>query len=257
MSPNDAMNIRPDLRAHYESYYDGASEWRRLGALGKAANILAVCTGEGPLDSVLEIGCGDGAVLARLDELGFGGTLEGVDISSSGIAALRARGLKRLRAAEVFDGSRLPHADGSVDLAVLSHVVEHLEHPRQLLGEAARVARRVVVEVPLEDTWRHPRDYRPSPVGHINFYSRANLRRLVQTCGLTVLRERWSNPPLALYRYQFPRLGTAAWALKQALLGALGPLALRLTCYHYTVLCAPLNTPRQTPAPELPPPRGA
>ena len=122
---------------------------------------------------------------------------------------------------------------------VLSHVVEHLEHPRQLLCEAARVARCVVVEVPLEDTWRHPLDYHPSPVGHINFYSRANLRRLVQTCGLAVLRERVSNPPPAVYRHQFPRLGGAAWAVKQALLAALGPLATRMTCYHYTVLCAP------------------
>ncbi len=233
------MDISPELRSHYAGYYDGASEWRRLGALGKADNIVRVCAGLGPVDTVLEIGCGDGAVLARLEELGFGGALEGVDISPSGIDALKARGLKRLRAAEVFDGSRLPHADGSVDLAVLSHVVEHLEHPRQLLCEAARVARRVVVEVPLEDTWRHPLDYRPSPVGHINFYSRANLRRLVQTCGLTVLRERVSNPPPAVYRHQFPRLGGAAWAVKQALLAVLGPLATRMTCYHYTVLCAP------------------
>ena len=55
---------------------------------------------------------------------------------------------------------------------------------------------------------------------------------------LTVLRERVSNPPPAVYRHQFPRLGGAAWAVKQALLAALGPLATRMTCYHYTVLCA-------------------
>ncbi|MFO1490961.1 MAG: class I SAM-dependent methyltransferase [Kiritimatiellia bacterium] len=230
------MDISPGLREHYEDYYDGASEWRRLGAVGKADNIVRVCAGR-PVESVLDIGCGDGAVIARLEETGFGKTFSAVDISSSGIATLKARGLKRLVSAEVFDGSRLPQAGQGVDLAILSHVVEHLEHPRQLLNEAARVARWVVVEVPLEDTWRHPRDYRPSPVGHINFYSRANLRRLVQTCGLEVVCERISNPPLAVYRHMNRTTGPLAWAVKQSLLAVLGPLATRLTCYHYTVLC--------------------
>ena len=41
---------------------------------------------------------------------------------------------------KLFDGARVPYPDNSFDLAYMSHVVEHLEHPRQLIYEAARVA---------------------------------------------------------------------------------------------------------------------
>lgn len=230
------MKIHPNVQTQYEHYYDGTSEWRRVGAIGKAENILRLCDGLN-IQSVLEIGCGEGAVLARLEEEGFGEALEGLDISSSGIEALKARGLRRLRAAEVFDGMQIPRGEGAFDLAVLSHVIEHLEHPRQLLNEAARVARRILVEVPLEDTWRHPLDYKATPTGHINFYSRANLRRLVQTCGLKILRERVSNPAVQMYRHLFGRWGGVAWAAKQGLLVLPTALATRLSCYHYAVLC--------------------
>ena len=89
-------------------------------------------------------------------------------------------------------------ADARFDLAVLSHVLEHAEHPRRLLAEASRVARVLFVEVPLEDTWRLARDFTPDAVGHINFYSMASLRRLVQSCGLEVLDERVVPPGRAI-----------------------------------------------------------
>ena len=232
------MEVSEQVRAHYDGYYDGASEWRRVGALGKADNIMRLCRGL-TVDTLVDIGCGEGAVLARLDELGFARAYHAFDISSSGLAALRARGLARLAQAEVFDGARLPAADGAYDLAVLSHVVEHLEHPRGLIREAARVARRVFIEVPLEDTWLHPRDYVPAPVGHINFFSPANLRRLVQTCGLRVTAQRIAPPHPAVARFMNPRFGPLAHAIKATLLALCPAVATRLTCYHMAVLCEP------------------
>lgn len=41
-------------------------------------------------------------------------------------------------------------SDGSFDLAIQSHVLEHVEYPRVVSHEAARVADYVFVEVPLE-----------------------------------------------------------------------------------------------------------
>jgi SAM-dependent methyltransferase len=62
----------PDNKSHYDSYYHGAPrelEWRPLGAVDKAGNVARLAEGHA-VGSILELGCGDGAVLARLSEFG-------------------------------------------------------------------------------------------------------------------------------------------------------------------------------------------
>ena len=232
-----ATGVSPELQRHYDAYYgDGASEWRRLGALAKAENVLALCA-EWPHASVLEIGAGEGALLARLAELGFGERLFAAEISSSGARAIRARGVRRLAAPVRFDGATLPFGDARFDLAVLSHVLEHAEHPRRLLAEASRVARLLFVEVPLEDTWRQPREFEPDAVGHINFYSASSLRRFVQTCGLEVLAERVALPAREAVIWRTGLRGRVAHALKRLALHAAPGLATRVFTYHGALLC--------------------
>lgn len=229
--------VSAELRGRYDRYYDaGPSEWRRLGAFAKAENVLALC-GEIPHESLLEIGAGEGALLARLAELGFGRWLHAAEISESGVREIRARGIPGLAACERFDGGALPWPDDCFDLALLSHVLEHAEHPRQLLAEAARVARAVFVEVPLEDNWRLPRDFRPDGVGHINFFSPRSLRRFAQTCGLEVLAEKVAVPSREAMVFRSGRRGALAHALKRLGLRAAPPLATRLATYHGALLC--------------------
>jgi SAM-dependent methyltransferase len=229
--------VSSELRGRYDRYYDaGPSEWRRLGALAKADNLIALC-GEIPHESLLEIGAGEGALLARLAELGFGRWLHAAEISESGVREIRARGIPGLTACERFDGDALPWPDGSFDLAVLSHVLEHAEHPRRLLVEAARVARAVFVEVPLEDTWRLPRDFRPDGVGHINFFRPRSLRRFVQTCGLEVLAEGVAVPSREAMIFRSGTRGALAWVAKSVALRAAPRLATRLATYHGALLC--------------------
>jgi SAM-dependent methyltransferase len=229
--------VSQPLRERYDACYaEGASEWRRLGALAKAENLVALCAAH-PHASLLEIGAGEGALLARLAELGFGERLAAAEISRSGVRAIRARALPGLAGVVRFDGDRLPWADASFDLAVLSHVLEHAEHPRRLLAEAARVARAVFVEVPLEDTWRLPRDWRPDAAGHINFFSAKSLRRLVQSCGLEVLAERVAVPSREAMVLRRGARGALAHGLKAAALSLAPALALRLATYHGALLC--------------------
>jgi hypothetical protein len=39
------VKISDHLKVNYEDYYeDGASEWRRLGAMGKVDNIVSLCS---------------------------------------------------------------------------------------------------------------------------------------------------------------------------------------------------------------------
>lgn len=97
-------------------------------------------------DSVLDLGCGPGALRARLDPT-EGPKWVGADVTLGMLVTLRRLfpGAPVCRA----DAGRLPYRDGSFDVVVLRHVLEHL--PRWLmeatLDEALRVARRAVVPV--------------------------------------------------------------------------------------------------------------
>jgi ubiquinone/menaquinone biosynthesis C-methylase UbiE len=231
-SPNLTNSLNP-----YDDFYDGESEWRRLGALDKTANILALCASL-PHERLLEIGAGEGSILQCLAEARFAAEMFALEVSSSGLRAIQRRELPGLVEARLFDGSRVPYADASFDLAVLSHVLEHVEHPRQLINEASRVARHVFIEVPLEDTWRMPRDYRPTATGHINAFSEKTIRRLVQTCGLTVQRQVTTNPSRAVYAYRYGRRGLAQYWVKRLALRLAPALATLLWTYHTSLVCS-------------------
>jgi len=230
------------LRANYDDYYeDGPSEWRRLGAVDKADNIAALCRSL-PHESILEIGAGDGSVLSRLADLDFGAKLFAVEISPSGVEVIQRRGIPRLVECRLFDGSRIPYETDAFDLAVLSHVVEHVEHPRQLLYEAARVAKHVFVEVPLEDISRRPEDYHPDRVGHINFYSRRTIRWLLQSCDLRVIEQITTNPSKGTYVHHGGRKGLLQYHVKQLLLNYAPGLAVKHFCYHESLVAAKITT---------------
>lgn len=229
--------ISDRLRTNYEDYYDeGGSEWRRLGAIGKADNIVSLCS-DLPHRSVLEIGAGEGSILKRLSELGFGEELYALEISPSGVEAIRNKGISQLYECKVFDGYNVPYNNDRFDISILSHVVEHVEHPRQLLYEASRVAKYVFIEVPLEDTIRLPRDFVFDKVGHINFYSPKTIRRLVQTCDLRVLHQIITNPQKEVYTYQKGDKGLVNYYIKQVLLKALPSVATELFTYHCALIC--------------------
>jgi SAM-dependent methyltransferase len=71
-----------------------------------------------PGERILDLGCGDGQLTARL--LKAGADVVGVDASASMVAAARARGI----AADEASAERLPYADASFD-AVFSNAALH------------------------------------------------------------------------------------------------------------------------------------
>src|SRR5580704_12344433 len=81
------LSVDKALAQNYADYYepqDDLLEWRRLGAADKCANIVRLCSRLEHHD-VLEIGCGDGAILERLAGDGFGARFAGLEISPSGV----------------------------------------------------------------------------------------------------------------------------------------------------------------------------
>jgi SAM-dependent methyltransferase len=88
---------------------------------------------------VLDLGCGLGGYSKVLADRGLDVTA--FDVIPEYVERARSLGVR----AELYDGDRLPLADGSVDTVFLLEVVEHLEDPAALLREARRVARRNVL----------------------------------------------------------------------------------------------------------------
>ena len=127
------MTKRPrntDIRRHYEHTFASVSpEWRRLGAIDKSRNVLSLC-GSYDFANVVEIGAGDGAILEQLSRHGFAHSYTALEISKSAVDAIKDRNIGGLKEAVLFDGYSIPFEDGAFDLAILSHVIEHVEHPR-------------------------------------------------------------------------------------------------------------------------------
>jgi ubiquinone/menaquinone biosynthesis C-methylase UbiE len=229
--------VSDHVKANYEHFYqDGDSEWRRLGAIGKVDNVISLC-GDLPHMSILDIGAGEGSVLKRLSELAFGEKLYALEISPSGVDAIRNKGIARCVECNTFDGYNIPYPDEIFDVAILSHVVEHVEHPRQLIYEAARVAKYLFIEVPLEDTIRLPSNFVFNSVGHINFYTRKSLRLLIQSCNLTVLRQIITNPSREIYTFQKGYKGSINYYVKQSLIKVLPAIATGIFTYHSALIC--------------------
>lgn len=231
------IKVSDRLKQNYDDYYrTDEAEWRRLGAIDKAANIVRLCE-RVPHRSLLEIGAGEGSILARLSELGFADELYAVEISSSGVEAIAGRKIPRLVDVALFDGNHVPFDDGRFDVAVMSHVLEHVEHPRQLLYEAARVARHFFIEVPLEDISRLPSDYVFDRVGHINHYSPRTIRWLLQSSGLRVLEQLITNPSKATYLYGGGYGSLLNYYVKELLLRVVPGTATKHFSYHCSLLC--------------------
>ena len=191
-----------DARAFYEGYYqdvrDEFRRWRLLGGVEKANSVLALTTGL-EVQRVIDIGSGTGALLQLLSPIRPDWQFAALEVAPSAVAEIRALHLPNV-AVTLFDGDLIPFRRHAFDLAILSHVVEHLPNPAVLIREAARVARAVIIEVPVEGTpalkaiaWLRKRTGRgrvPNALGHLQFCSRRGWDQLFADAGLTVQRRR-------------------------------------------------------------------
>ncbi|MFN8195818.1 MAG: methionine biosynthesis protein MetW [Nocardioidaceae bacterium] len=101
---------------------------------------------------VLDLGCGDGQLLAHLAaELGCSGT--GVDRDPESLLAAIRRGVPVVELD--LDAQLGEFADDSYDLVVVSQTLQATRHPDRVLAEVARIAGLGVVSVPNFGLWKH------------------------------------------------------------------------------------------------------
>ena len=144
--------------------------------------LLARC---GPVASVLEVGCGEGEVTARLARAFPGARVVGRDVSAAIVGEARRRhpGL----AFEVQGIEEAGAGGERFDLVVACEVLEHLGRPEAALLALARASRRwVFASVPREPLWRVLNLARGRYVarlgntpGHLQHWSRGDFLRLL------------------------------------------------------------------------------
>jgi SAM-dependent methyltransferase len=238
----DPMPIEPDIAKAYagNAYFTharaggrGAPPPRAPGVVGEAirkAMIVALgLLGLGPRRArfwlhdlgpgegrrLLEVGCGSGARLADLERAGW--VVEGQDVDDAAVATARARGL-HVHAGKVEEID-LPMA--AYDVVLMSHVLEHLHRPVEVLRRCRALLRpggRLVLSTPNVSSLGH-RLYGPSwihldPPRHLVVHGRGSLERVLRQAGFgaVVIRSEPVNAEVtAMHSRDVKYLGWTDW----------------------------------------------
>ena len=100
---------------------------------------------------VLDVGCGSGALLHRLEqEKQVDG--RGIELSQKGVNEAVARGLSVVQGDADHDLATYP--DDAFDFVILSQTLQATHNPRTVLEELLRIGRKVVVSFPNFGNWR-------------------------------------------------------------------------------------------------------
>jgi methionine biosynthesis protein MetW len=161
---------------------------------------------------VLDIGCGDGQLLAWLrDTKGVEG--RGIELDARDVAAAVARGLAVVQGDADTDLADYP--DAAFDVVILSNTLQAMHRPAAVLEQLVRIGRSAVVSFPNFGHWRVrlglafggrmpvtrslPVSWHETP--NIHFCTIADFEALAAHMGLTVARRAalHSGRPVALW----------------------------------------------------------
>jgi len=99
---------------------------------------------------VIDIGCGDGALLRLLADT-KGADARGIEISPEGVSECMAQGLSVIQGDA--DRDLVDYPDRSFDYAILSETIQAVQSPRHVIEQLLRIADRAIVSFPNFGHW--------------------------------------------------------------------------------------------------------
>jgi len=186
-SPGLSARLRSRLYAGYQCLLRGLDS---LFGLGSARDALE----RRHLDPrsrgrLLDVGCGDGSFLYRMQQQGW--QVTGIDLDPQAIAAARQRYGLELVVGDLLSPLCAP---GLFAAVTMSHGMRHLLDPRETLNEVLRIIRPagfLVLVPPNPDSMGHQRHgahwFGLDPPRHLHLFPPATLRALVEQAGFRVV----------------------------------------------------------------------
>lgn len=152
------------------------------------------------VESVLDVGCGEGFTLNKLYQNKVGKSLEGIDYSLTAVMLGKKQNKKlMLRQGDIY---KLPYKEKSFDIVLCMEVLEHLEDPKKALKELKRVSKKyILLSVPNEPIftlanlargknlarWGNDRE-------HIQHWSSSSFERFVVGAGFEKIEKKHPFP---------------------------------------------------------------
>ncbi len=175
----------------------------QLSQMSLRADLVRIAQWIRPNSSVLDLGCGDGALLGYLKQTkSISGV--GVEISDARVLSCVQRGVHVIQQ-NLEDGLAM-FDDQQFDTVVLSQTLQSMHRTEHILREMARVAREAIVSFPNFGYWPHgwsilrgrmpvtgqmPYDWYDTP--NIHLCTLKDFERLAATLNFTILERATFN----------------------------------------------------------------
>lgn len=202
------------------SYLARNPTWHEEDSSWKAAHILRLlAANELVPESVAEVGCGGGLILAELSRALPEAVLRGYEVSPQAYARCIARESERL----TFALQDIADSEESYDLVLAIDVVEHVDDYIGFLRVLRHHARHLVIHLPLDLSVQtvlraSPILHAREKVGHLHYFSKETALKTLEYSGYRIID--WT--------YTHGAIDSPGHSRKSPWAGRLRALALRL-----------------------------